>query len=161
MLYRRLPRVDIPGATYFIGCCIEKRRHILRNSGLAELVVDLYAEARDRGDILLHAYVVLPDHYHVVATLVTETSISRLVRKVHSLFWSRGKALLGDLVGERIWQRRFHDHVVRDDRDWLSILGYVHQNPVTAGLVEEPVLYPLSSCAFWETGEGPVRCDPI
>ncbi len=158
MLYRRLPRVDIPGGTYFITCCIDKQRPLLRRKALAEVIVQLYAEARDRDEIALHGYVVMPDHYHVVLTLRAEQSISALVRKVHSLFWRRGLRCLSGDVG-RVWQRRFHDHVVRNEADWEQCVAYVHANPVKWGLVENPVSYGWSSCRYWETGEG-LRCDP-
>jgi len=160
MLYRRLPRVDIAGATYFITCCVHKQRPLLKRKELAELIIALYAEARDRGDIVLHAYVVMPDHYHVVLTLRGEQSVSALLRRVHSLFWRRGVQWLPRGVG-RVWQRRFYDHVVRDEKDWQERVGYVHANPVTAKLVSDPVKYRWSSCRYWETGEGDVRCDPL
>ncbi len=160
MLYRRLPRVDIPGATYFITCCIERQRPFFKRGKLADLIVELYAEARDAGRITLHAYVVMPDHYHVILTLREETSISALVRRAHSLFWRRGVQWLPRNVG-RVWQRRFYDHVIRDEKDWQERVAYVHANPLTAGLVEDPVAYAWSSCRYWETGEGPVQCDAL
>jgi len=158
MLYRRLPRVDIPGGTYFITCCIDRQRPLLRRKALAELIVQLYAEVRDQGEIALHGYVVMPDHYHVVLTLRNEESLSALVRKVHSLFWRRGVQWLPEDAG-RVWQRRFYDHVVRNEADWEECVTYVHANPVKRGLVQDPVSYQWSSCGYWEKGEG-LRCDP-
>jgi putative transposase len=157
--YRRLPRVDIPGATYFITCCIDRQRPLLKREELAALIIQLYAEARDAARIALHAYVVMPDHYHIVLTLREERSVSALVRRVHSLFWRRAVQSLPQEVG-RVWQRRFYDHVVRDEKDWQERVAYVHANPVIGGLVSDPVEYRWSSCRYWETGEGAVRCEP-
>jgi putative transposase len=48
--------------------------------------------------------------------------------------------------GERgIWQRRFWEHTIRDDRDYAVHLDYIHFNPVKHGLVEQPVDWPYSS----------------
>jgi putative transposase len=158
MLYRRLPRVDVEGATYFISCGTDGQRPLLWRGKLSDLIVGLYAEARDRGDIALHAYVVMPEHYHVVLTLRKEKSISALVRRAHSLFWRRGAKWLPANVG-RVWQRRFHDHLVRNEADFEQRVAYTHANPVKRGLVDDPTAYRWSSCRYWETGEG-VPCDP-
>jgi putative transposase len=157
MLYRRLPRVDLPGHMYFITGCLEGRRPVLKEEALADLLLDLYVEARERGRISLHAYVLMPDHYHLLLTLHGDASISGLVRRVHSAFSRRYRDTRA--AAGRLWQRRFYDHVIRDERDWQECWNYIHANPVMAGLVSNPTAYLWSSCAFWETGEGPVRCD--
>jgi putative transposase len=142
---------------YFITCCLYGRRRLLARPRVAELLLGLYAGARDRGKIALHAYVVMPDHYHLLLTLASETSISGLVRSVHAAFSLRCRDRTR-LEG-RLWQRRFYDHVIRDDRDWQDCWRYIHANPVTAALVSDPLDYVWSSCRFWEAGEGPIRCD--
>jgi len=126
---------------------------------LAEHLVALYADHRDRRAILLHGYVVMPDHYHVLLTLREEPSVSGLVRKVHSLFAAHCHRRVG-LRGP-IWQRRFYDHVVRDEADWHTKLTYMHGNPVRDGLVKVTTDYAWSSAVFWENGMGAVPCDEI
>jgi putative transposase len=158
MLYHRLPRLDLAGHMYFITCCLDGRRSLLRDEVLADLLLGLYAKARDRGKLALHAYVLMPDHYHLLLTLYGDTSIGNLVRHVHSAFSRRYRDT--HTVTGRIWQRRFYDHVIRDERDWQESWDYIHGNPANAGLVSDPSAYHWSSCRFWEKGEGPVRCDP-
>lgn len=126
--------------------------------GLAEALIRLFIEARDRGDILLHGYVVMPDHYHAVLTLAEGMSITNLVRRIHSAFARTAKRELR--TTEKIWQERFYDHVIRDHADWLEQVEYMHGNPVRAGIVDDPLLYPWSSCRFWEAEDAPIRCDP-
>ena len=159
MLHRRLPRRDLEGHCYFLTCCVDRRRPLLTRPELAKHLVGLYSEVRGRGDIWLHAYVVMPDHYHALLTLIEERSITAVVRKVHAPFAKHYRALTGD--NDRVWQRRFYDHVIRNDADWQGKWDYIHGNPVIAELVDNPVAYPWSSCTFWETGVGPVRCDPV
>jgi len=158
MLHGRLPRLDLPRHTYFLTCCLDRRQPLLRDPGLAELVLNLYAEQRDRGAIALHGYVVMPDHYHVVLSLRDAASVSAVVRAVHSLFARDCRRITG--LRGRVWQRRLYDHVVRDEEDLRTKLTYMHGNPVAAGLVEEAIAYAWSSFRFWERGIGPVRCDP-
>jgi putative transposase len=157
VLHRRLPRVDISGQAYYLTCCLDCRQTLFRRGELAELLISLYASERDRGAIALHGYVVMPGHYHVLLTLCQCTSISALVRRVHSFFAPPCRRITG-LTG-RVWQRRFYDHVIRDATDLRTKLAYLHKNPVRAELVDDPLAYPWSSCRFWETGSGRVACD--
>ena len=198
MCNHRLPRVDLPSRTYYLTCCTDRRHRLLCADPAAQMIIDLYAGYRDRGDIRLHGYVVMPDHYHVIVTLTVETSVSNLVRKVHGLFswrwYGRGAGVAGHegpalpgggrvaghegpslpgggcVAGHegpalprrgRVWERRFYDHVVRNEEDWRTRMAYLHDNPRRAGLVEAAVGYLWSSAAFWETGTGPVTCDGV
>ena len=157
MLHRRLPRLDLPGEGYFLGCNTEGRRRFFGNPALAQLILDLYVAERERGKILLHGYVVMPDHYHVILSLRGEPSVSALLRRVHSFFLRDSSEITG--IKRRFFQRRPYDHVLRDERDFLEKLEYCHNNPITAGLVKEIIDWPWSSFRFWYTGEGPIRCD--
>jgi len=157
MRHRRLPRLDLPGQTYYLTCCIDGRRPLLRPAALAESLVSLYAGQRDKGSIALHGYIVMPDHYHVLLTLRGDSSISGVVRAVHSLFARHCRATTH--TRGRIWQTRFYDRIVRGESDWREKLNYLHDNPVRRHMVAAGVCYRWSSARFWETGSGPVLCD--
>ena len=159
MLHRRLSRLDLPGHTYYLTCCVDKRRPILQRADLAEFLISLYAAQRDYGRIALHGYVVMPDHYHVLLTLKGESSISAVVRAVHSLFARHCRATTQ--FRGRIWQTRFYDRVIRNESDWREKLKYLHGNPVRRRLVDAAAQHLWSSFQFWETGSGPVRCDGL
>jgi len=157
MLHRRLPRFNLPRASYYLTCCLDKRRPLFARRELVKLLLNLYAAERDGGAIALHGYVVMPDHYHVLLTLRADTSVSEVVRRIHSLFARACRSSTG--VRGRIWQRRFYDHVIRDETDLRTKLVYLHNNPVRAELTDDPISYSWSSCRFWETGSGSVTCD--
>jgi putative transposase len=157
MLHRRLPRLDLPGHTYYLTCCTARRRPLLLQGHLGGYLVGLYADQRDKGRIALHGYVVMPDHYHVLLTLKDDASVSGVVRAVHSLFARRCRATTN--TRGRVWQTRFYDRVVRSEPDWREKLSYLHDNPVRRDMVAASVRYRWSSARFWETGSGPVQCD--
>lgn len=159
MRHRRLPRVDLPSHTYALTCCLDRRRRLLAEADLADALIAVWVEARDRGDLVLHGYVVMPDHYHVLFTLTGASSVANVVRRAHSAF-ARPLRTRG-FDGGRVWQRRFYDHVVRGEEDWRTELSYLHDNPVRAGLVEAAADYPWSSAAFRQTGAGPVTCHGV
>ncbi len=50
----------------------------------------------------------------------------------------------------KFWQKRFWDHVIRDDRDFENHLHYIHYNPVKHGYTSDPRIWPYSSYIEWE-----------
>jgi putative transposase len=106
----------------------------------------------ERGcSFLLHAFVVMADHYHLLATLLGAHRIPQVVQKINSLSARSLNAAIGR--EGRVWARRFYDHVVRNSDDFHECMRYIHHNPVVAGVVESPSDYPYTSAAFWEMHE--------
>lgn len=61
-----------------------------------------------------------------------------------------------------VWQRRYFDHIIRRVHDFWDKLEYIHQNPVAAGLAQQPENWPWSSyAAYTKRGEPPIPVDPI
>jgi len=86
---------------------------------------------------VLHAYVVMPDHLHVLLT--PPEAIEKSVQLIKGGFSFRVKREHG-MNGE-VWQPGFTDHRMRDSEDWERHLKYIRFNPVEARLVEDSVLY--------------------
>jgi putative transposase len=85
----------------------------------------------------LHAYVIMPDHLHL---LITPTeSVEKSMQLIKGGFSFRAKKEL-QCHGE-IWQPGFTDHRIRDEEDWKRYLEYIRSNPIEARLVEDIVLY--------------------
>jgi putative transposase len=85
----------------------------------------------------LHAFVVMPDHLHLLISPFE--SVERSVQLIKGGFSFRAKRELG-WNGE-IWQPGFTDHRIRDEEDWLKHLTYIQNNPVNAHLVGDAVHY--------------------
>lgn len=96
--------------------------------------------------------VVLPDHLHCIWTLpegdcdyakrwaLIKIYFSKNIPKIEPVNASRLKK------GERgVWQRRFWEHVIRDERDFLSHMEYIHINPIKHGYVLNAIDWPYSS----------------
>jgi putative transposase len=144
-------RNRVPGGTYFFTVNLLDRRSDL----LVEHIQDLRSAVRHvRAQAPFHidAWVVLPEHMHCVWTLPEgDTDFSGRWRTIKGAF---SKSLpTGELrsasragKGERgIWQRRFWEHTIRDDRDYAAHVDYVHFNPVKHGLVSALQDWPYSS----------------
>jgi putative transposase len=140
----RTGRISAPGETYFITKCVDERRPILADARAAEEVISSLAHVRQEGQIKLLAFVIMPDHYHAVFTLLTDEKLEHLMQRIGSFTANKIRKLLG--VRGVIWQDGgFHDHRCRDEEDVLGCAAYVEHNPVRKGWVTDPADWLLSS----------------
>ena len=142
------------GATYFITANLAERgsRAVMT---LTEHIDELRGAIRNvKSSFPFHidAMVVLPDHFHLLMTLPPgDANFSYRIGAIKSAF-SRQQPK-HEIVGasceskrERgIWQRRFWEHLIRDDRDFANHVDYVHINPVKHGYVTRAVDWPHST----------------
>ncbi len=136
-------RNRVPGGTYFFTVNLLDRNGDLLCRHIQELR-HAVRDARARAAFHIDAWVVLPEHMHCIWTLPEgDVDFSSRWQNIKATF---SKSLpLGELrsvsrvgKGERgIWQRRFWEHTIRDDRDYGTHVDYVHFNPVKHGLVSE------------------------
>jgi putative transposase len=98
----------------------------------------LYRHRRE-GRYALHAFVVMPDHVHLILTPAQDVTIERAVQLIKGAY----SHALGTLIGRKpeVWQRGFTDHRIRDPQDFVHHRNYIHQNPVVAHLVVDPTDY--------------------
>jgi putative transposase len=122
--------------SYFVSTQTYGRRSLFRVEKWTRLMVDAHKHYDGTGYIL-HAYVVMPDHLHVLLT--PAEAIEKSVQLIKGGFSFRAKRELG-WNGE-VWQPGFTDHRIRDSEDWERHLKYIRLNPVEARLVEDSVLY--------------------
>jgi putative transposase len=145
-------RVWCPGGTYFFTHVLA-RRH---GNDLLVRHVDLLREAvrKVRGvhPFHIHAWVVLPDHLHCVIELPDGDARYALRWRLIKLIFSRSLTLAGrpTAMQERraekgIWQRRYWEHLIRDERDFRQHVDYVHINPLKHGLVQQVGEWPYST----------------
>jgi putative transposase len=144
-------RVWQAGGTYFFTVNILERK-----KDLLVRHIDALREAVRRvkrtHPFEIVAWVVLPDHLHCIWTLpegdanfalrwrLIKLLFSKSLPKTERLSTSRNKN------GERgIWQRRFWEHLLRDERDLEHHIHYVHRNPLKHGLVTQVKDWPYST----------------
>ncbi|HED32800.1 MAG TPA: transposase [Gammaproteobacteria bacterium] len=148
MKYRRS---DITGATYFFTVNLENRKNTLLVDEF-HLLRDVINKVKKRYPFRLDAMVVLPEHLHALLTLppgdndfagrwtLIKSGFSRQLPKQEPVNKSR------KCKGERgIWQRRYWEHLIRDDNDFEHHVNYIHYNPVKHGYVKQPVDWKYST----------------
>ncbi len=116
------------------------RRSLFHREPWAKLLVDTLYHYRGSA-YLLHEFVVMPDHIHVLLT--PKTSLEKAVQFIKGGFSYRAKKELGSNM--EVWQKGFSDHRIRDASDYRIHQIYVLQNPVRKHLSERAEDYPSSS----------------
>jgi putative transposase len=124
----------------------------LRQPAIADMIVEaIQYNANILGHYRLDAFVVMPNHVHLLAT--ASAALPKLTKSLKGITAKRANAILG-LTGNPFWQEESYDHLVRHDREFEKIRNYIEENPVRAGLVKEAGEYRWSS-AGWATGGSP------
>ena len=100
---------------------------------------------------VLHAFVVMPNHVHLLVTAAVP--VPKLTKSLKGITAKRANAMLA-LTGRPFWREESYDHVVRHEREFQTIRSYIEQNPVRAGLACQPGDSRWSS-AGWATGGSP------
>jgi len=132
-----------PGTSYFVTTKCWQARTVFQVPETAEILVRTLFHYRNRGDYLLHEFVVMPDHLHLLLTPNSTTSLEKAVQLIkggssHQIHKVRNQKM-------EIWQEGFYDWTIRDANDWQTKAEYIRMNPVRAKLVERPQDWPFSS----------------
>lgn len=140
----------VAGGTYFFTVNLQDRRHALLVEHVHELK-SIVREVQAQLPFSIDAMVVLPDHWHAVWTLPPDDAgYSRRIQLIKAKFTSHllraGERIDKDERGEyRLWQKRFWEHTIRDERDFETHVNYVHINPVKHGHAARPIDWPHST----------------
>jgi putative transposase len=117
-----------------------ERRALFQNERWARLFIETLYHYRGSA-YLLHEFVVMPDHFHILLTPLT--SLEKAVQFIKGGFSYRAKKELGSNM--EVWQKGFSDHRIRDARDYDEHVLYIHENPVRKHLSERAEEYEYSS----------------
>jgi len=141
-------RSDIAGASYFFTVNLADRSQSL----LTEHIASLRSAVEYTRERHLDAIVVLPEHLHAIWTLPEGDSDFALRWRLIKTVFSRGlpqgerRSDSRQSKGERgIWQRRYWEHLIRDEADFARHVDYIHINPVKHGWVSRVADWPHSS----------------
>jgi len=144
-------RAFVPGGTFFFTVNLLERRRKLLTENIDKLP-EVFKAARRRRPFTIEAIVILPDHLHCIWTLPSgEADFSTRWHDIKARFAAqipkRERLSARRLQkGERgIWQRRFWEHVIRDESDYERHADYIHYNPVKHGHVKRVAAWPYSS----------------
>ena len=119
---------------------------ILQAESIAQMVEENLLHF-DRSKYELHAWVIMPNHVHILLTQRQDISLSEIVHSWKSYTAKKANAILGRQ--STIWQREYFDRQIRDERHFRASVNYIHNNPVKAGLCKAPEDWKFSSIHRW------------
>jgi putative transposase len=134
---------------------------VLRQAEAAACVVDTWRHfAGERYDLI--AWVVMPNHVHVLVRVYEGVPLAKIVQSWKSYTGRRIRAMMEEcLAGARrpqiegVWMREYWDRYIRNERHFQMVVNYIHQNPVKARLVVRATDWTWSSARdFAELGLG-------
>ena len=144
-------RNRVPGGTYFFTVNLLERKLSLLTDRIDALRAAV-RQVRARRPFHIDAWVVLPEHLHCIWTLPPDDTDYSARWKAIKIAFAKSLPATENLSqvrrakGERgIWQRRFWEHTIRDDRNYSAHMDYVHYNPVKHGLVARVSEWSFSS----------------
>jgi len=74
--------------------------------------------------------VVMPNHIHLLLQINTDTDGRPMVAPTISIIVQQLKGVITKQIGQSVWQKLFHDHVIRSEADYLKIWEYIDNNPI-------------------------------
>jgi putative transposase len=124
------------GSAYFISTQTAERKPFFRHERWARLMLAVLRHYHGPG-YALHAFVIMPDHLHLLLSPVE--TVEKSVQLIKGGFSFRAKREF-NWTGA-IWQPGFADHRIRNEEDWEQHIEYIRRNPVAARLVTDPIHY--------------------
>jgi putative transposase len=166
-------RTKAPGSTFFFTVVTFDRRKIFTNEQTVALLRRSIAVVQVRHPFKVEAAFILPDHIHMIWRLPEDDTEYptrwRLIKSYFTHRWlgagdyptTRSRQSKGE---QAVWQRRYWEHLIRDEADWRRHVDYIHYNPVKHGLARASGAWPYSSfhtfvkqgyySPDWGAGEG-------
>jgi len=132
-------RLISPPGTYFVTSATRQRRRLFVVENLARVFLKTLYGYRRQGRYELHAFVLMPDHFHLLITPAENVTIERAMQLIKGGFSHAAGEQRGH--GKSLWERGFTDHRIRDGQDFEHHRNYIHNNPVEGKLIERACEY--------------------
>ena len=143
----RLPRLTVPGYPHHIVQRGNNRQPIFATNADYEALLAMLDEHARKSAVAIHAYVLMSNHFHVLATPSTATGIPEMMQAVgrrYVRYFNQKQARTGTL-----WEGRYRSTLIQAERYLLACMVYIDLNPVRAGMVDSAAEYPWSSYSHY------------
>ena len=143
----RLPRLTLPGLPHHIIQRGNNRQPIVAITADYQKLLDLLAENAAKFKVAVHAYVLMGNHFHLLATPETADGLPQMMQAVgrrYVRYFNDRQQRSGTL-----WEGRYRSTLIQTERYLLACMAYIDLNPVRAEMVADPKDYPWSSHAHY------------
>jgi putative transposase len=125
--------------TCFVSAVTAKRRRLFQVDANAQLMLDVLQHYREQGRFVLHSFVIMPEHLHMLITPAADVSLEKAVQFIKGGFSFRLKSK------RDVWERSYNEVQIRERVKFEACKRYIEDNPVKAGLCARPEDYQFSS----------------
>jgi putative transposase len=132
-----------PIGTYFVTATTWGRRSLFQSERLAQLFMETIYDYRSQSKYSLHAFVLMPDHFHLLITPALGITIERAMQYIKGGYSHRVRVEMNSPM--EIWERGFTDHRIRDEQDFFTHRAYILSNPMSKFLAERAEDYAYCS----------------
>lgn len=139
----RLPRLTLPGYPHHIIQRGNNRQAIFAERADYETLLSLVGDYAKQFDVAVHSYVLMSNHFHLLATPQTEDGVPQLLQAIgrsYVRYFNKRQSRTGTL-----WEGRYRSTLIQAESYLLACMAYIDLNPVRAGLVASPADYPWGS----------------
>lgn len=143
----RLPRLTLPGYPHHIIQRGNNRQAIFTSAADYQHLLQLIEENALKFAVDIHAYVLMTNHFHLLATPHTTAGLPQMMQAIgrsYVRYFNDLQARSGSL-----WEGRYRSTLIQTDRYLLACMAYIDLNPVRAAVVAEPLDYAWSSHGFY------------
>ena len=157
---------------YFITSSIVGHKHLFSKPEYAQIILDSLSFLRSKKRIKLYAFVIMPNHFHLIVKVLDASNISKLAhdlklftankiikklqayRELHLLDYFEQQAKGIKKQNHKVWEVGFWDKNIFSEEFLREKMEYIHNNPIDKNwhLVEERSEYPFSSARFYDKG---------
>ena len=143
----RLSRLTLPGYPHHVIARGNNRQAIFAMPADYRFLLDLLSEGAKKFDVAVHAYVLMSNHFHLLATPQTPDGLPKMMQAVghtYVRYFNRTQQRTGTL-----WEGRYKSTLIQSERYLLACRAYIDLTPVRAAMVAQPQDYPWSSHAHY------------
>jgi len=149
----KLRHYDNLGTVRFVTFSCHQQRQYLSSNSARQILVDQIDKARNKHGFKLFAYVIMPEHVHLVIYPPEKMKLGIVIREIKSLTARNYFAGINPLPADSrriFWKHRCYDHNCRTKETIIEKIKYCHKNPVVRGLVKNPGGWKWSSYNWYQ-----------
>ena len=149
-------RLFLNGYSYYITIVTYERNPILIEN--IELLRESFRYAKSLFSFQIEEIVVMPDHLHMIISVENAKDYPKIISSLKRYFSKNSpKKYYNHILQSHhreksgylpVWQKRFYEHTIRDEKDWISKVQYIHNNPVKHGFTDNIHNWKYSSLNF-------------
>jgi len=148
-------RIFLDGYSYFITMVTHRREPILIDH--IALLRKSFGLSKKRYDYRIDAIIILPDHIHMILTPKNTNEYSKIISHIKrsfvygldEVYKQKAKDTLSQSSYDRklsgVWQKRFYEHTIRNEKDWVEKMSYIQHNAVKHDIVDDWNMWEYSS----------------